>query len=56
MKDKITTLAGLLFVVSGSIIAVDGVPPKVKVACGIIAAVSGGIIGYFTGKKPNEPK
>lgn len=53
MKNKITNVCGLLFVVSGTL-AVCEVPAKLKVVCGIVSAVSGAIVAYYTGKKPNS--
>lgn len=51
MKDKVTNICGLLFVTAGSI-AVCDVPAKLKTVCGIVTAVSGAIVAYYTGKKP----
>ena len=49
-KDKITNICGLIFAVAGSIAAIDSVPAKVRMIAGFAAAVSGAIIGYYTGK------
>lgn len=52
LKDKVTTICGLVFAVSTALLAID-VPPVVKTVCGVLAAVSVALIGYFTGKAPS---
>lgn len=57
LKDKITNICGIVFaictfLVSGSISGLT-LPSWMVTTAGLLAAVSGGIIGYFTGKKPD---
>jgi hypothetical protein len=52
LKDKVTTICGLVLVIGGSLLAVE-LPPNVKNAIGVAMAVAGGLIGYFTGKSPS---
>jgi hypothetical protein len=53
LKDTVTTIAGIVATIGGSILA-SGVDlsTTVKSVLGIAVAVSLGLIGYFTGK-PN---
>jgi len=51
LKDTITTIAGLAFAICSGMLSLD-LPQNVKVILGIIVAISGGLIGYFTGKSP----
>jgi membrane protein DedA with SNARE-associated domain len=56
-KDQITNVCGIIFVVCGSIsaVAASGVALPLWLTAGALtlAAISGAIIGYFTGKNPN---
>ena len=59
MKDTITNIFGVAGAVAGSILTAAAgdleIPASVKAVCGIVAAVSVGVIGYFTGKTPTKP-
>lgn len=59
MKDKITNIAGLVFGISTAIATAAvslKMPEWVAVASGMIAAISGAVIGYYTGKTPDGKK
>ena len=51
-KDTLTTICGLVFTVAGSMLALE-LSPKVKMFAGFAMAISGGIIGWLTGKAPS---
>ena len=57
IKDTITNICGVVFVIAGAVAAVAtaGVALPVWLTAGATtaAAVSAAIIGYFTGKAPN---
>ena len=53
LKDTVSTICGLLFAISTSLLVVPSLPGWVTTALGIIMAVSGAIIGVMTGKNPN---
>ena len=59
MKDKVTNVCGLLMAIGGAIIALAtggvAIPAIVVTVATVTTGISGGIIGYFTGK-PNDPK
>lgn len=57
LKDTLTTICGLIFAVGGSLLAINGIPDNVKYIVGVAVAISGGVIGWLTGKAPNgSPK
>lgn len=58
LKDKVSTICGVIFAVCTSIVATaaSGVivlPTWLTATAGTLIAVSGGIIGILTGKNPN---
>ena len=54
LKDTVTTIAGILASVGGTILAADvALSPAVKTILGVAVAVSLGLIGWFTGKAPS---
>ena len=53
LKDTLTTICGLIFTIGSVLLTVNGVPENSKVIVGIAVAVSGGIIGWLTGKAPD---
>lgn len=57
LKDKITNICGIVFAICTFLVSstLGGLtlPTWVTTAAGLLAAISGGIIGYFTGKKPD---
>jgi len=60
IKDTLTTIFGVAAAVSGSILTAASsglhIPASVQAICGVLAAVSVGVIGYLTGKAPNATK
>lgn len=56
MKNKITNVCGLIVAISASILALAtggiAIPPIIVTVATVGGGLSGGIIGYFTGK-PN---
>lgn len=55
MKDTITNICGIIVVVGGSLLSAHAagqivLPEPLLVALGVIVAIAGGIVGYFTGK------
>ena len=54
LKDTVTTIAGIVATIGGSILAAGvELSPTVKSVLGVAVAVSLGLIGYFTGKAPS---
>ncbi len=53
IKDKLSTICGLLGAISGAIL-LSGVelPAWLKTVCGVTSGVCLAIIGYLTGKTP----
>lgn len=60
LKDTLTTWCGVLFAVSSGIVAAAmgglALPSWLTASSGAVAAISGGIIGFLTGKAPNATK
>jgi hypothetical protein len=55
-KDTVTNYCGLVFAICTALVSLSGtisLPTAVTTICGILIAVSGGVIGYYTGKAPN---
>ena len=55
LKSKATTIAGLIFAVCSAIVAASTsgfivLPVAVVTIAGLLAAISGAVIGFFTGK------
>jgi hypothetical protein len=57
LKDKITNICGVIVVICGALLTstTQGVtlPTWLTGAAGVLSALSIGIIGYLTGKKPD---
>lgn len=60
LKDTVSTVFGILGAVAGSILIAgqSGVvlPPIIITICGVISAISIGVIGWLTGKAPSAAK
>jgi|YelNatPaOPRAMG01_1025707.scaffolds.fasta_scaffold56367_1 hypothetical protein len=57
LKDKITNICGIIFAICTAILTTSAsgavaLPTWVNGVCGILVAITGGLIGYFTGKTP----
>jgi hypothetical protein len=58
LKNKITNICGVVFAVCSAILTATTsgmlvLPEPVNLAAGLLIAISGGVIGYLTGKKPD---
>lgn len=57
LKDTITNICGIIFVICTALLTATAsgliLPLWITTASGILVAVSGGLIGYFTGKAPS---
>lgn len=60
LKDKVSTVCGILLVVSGALLSVVtagvALPAVVVTGATLTASLSGGILAYLTGKNPNGSK
>jgi len=57
LKDTLSTIAGVLFAVCTGIVTASAsgvtLPSGLVAAAGTLAAISGAVIGFLTGKAPN---
>ena len=57
LKDTLTTICGIVLAISGGLVTahISGLvlPAWLVTASGVLATVSGAIIGWLTGKAPN---
>ena len=57
LKDTLTTIAGFLFALASGVLTASAsglvVSAWLTTAAGVIVAVSGGLIGWLTGKSPD---
>lgn len=57
LKDKISTICGIILAICTALLTtnISGVtlPTWLSATAGILIAISGGLIGYFTGKTPS---
>jgi hypothetical protein len=56
LKDKITTISGLLFVICGAVLGVQTqypLPKCVVTIAAVLASVCAAVTMYMTGKNPN---
>jgi ABC-type xylose transport system permease subunit len=60
LKDTLTTIAGVVFAVCGAIMAISAsgvvLPEWLTTTAVTAVAISGALIGYFTGKLPDGTK
>jgi hypothetical protein len=50
LKDRITTIAGIVGAICTGLLAVPGMPEVIQTVAGALLAISIAIIGYFNGK------
>ena len=56
IKDKLTTIVGIVFAIAGSIAAAAtqvSLPSWLTAAAGTALAISGGVMAFLTGKNPD---
>lgn len=57
LKDTVTTICSIVLIISGGILAAVSagavLPVYIVAGATASASISGGLIGYFTGKNPN---
>lgn len=57
LKDKLSTICGIILAAAGIVLTLAtgglSLPPGVVTTATALAAISGGIIAYLTGKNPN---
>ena len=58
LKDKLSSICGIVFLVGGAIVSVGAtggvaLPVWLVAGAGVSTAISGAVIGILTGKNPN---
>jgi len=60
LKDTLSTICGIVFAICAALVTANAgglaLPAEVVTVCGVLAAVSGAIIGFLTGKAPSGAK
>lgn len=57
LKDRLTTIAGLILALSGTELLIEQngivVPSSISITCKALGIISGSVIAFLTGKNPD---